>query len=675
MNLKNTLFFWGLIIVVATTGLFAQSTSKNAAAGDSPILFTYGGLPVSKAEFLQVYEKLNGQDTALYSKKSVDDYLDLYTNFKIKVREAQSSGLDTLPIQKKELQDYRKQIAPAYLYDKAISEQLVREAYGRMQKDVRVRHILIACPPDASATDTLAAYTKILNIYNKLLQNKTDFAKLAKENSQDPSVKENEGDLGYITAFRTVYPFETVAYNTAKGNISKPFRTKFGYHVVLVDDIRPARGHVQVAHIFVASRDKDSAEQQKAAETKINELYDQVTRPEVKFEDIASRESQDRESAGTGGKLPSFGIGKMYQSFEDAAFGLQKPGDISKPVKTPIGWHILKLVEKKPVGKYEDEINYMQPRIQKDSRAQVSKTVFVKRLKKDFNFKEQPAAKEAMKKVVNQDLIKFKWKAENAAALNAPLFSIEQPNGKAQPTIRTYTQADFAKYMEATQAKIAAKDSAKAVDELYNMFVESSLLDVEESLLDTKYPEFARLMNEFREGNLIYELMTRNVWNKASQDSTGLIAFHKSIANKYQWPKDRVEAVLFICKNAAAAKTWYKAAQKKNLETLLNDIETIKENPLISFEQKTYERGQNPRIDQLNWTVGLSPVQKEADGTNYFAKIISVTPAGTPKKLEDVRGYVISEYQAKLEKDWMASLRQKYPISVNKDVLESLYKK
>jgi len=652
----------------------AQTTPPKTSPTTDPVLFTYSGIPVTKSEFIQVYEKLNGQDTALYSPKSVDDYLELYTNFKLKVKEAESMGLDTTQSLTNQLAEYRKQLAQNYLYDKQITDKLVAEAYERLSKEVQVSHILIACKEDAAPADTIIAHKKALEAYHRAKATNADFGSIAKEMSEDPSAKENRGDLGFITALQTVYPFETAAYKTPKGTVSKPIRTKFGYHIVKTGETRPARGKIQVAHIFIPSKATDTPEQQKTAEQRINGVVAELSVPNADFGEIAKRISEDRSSSANGGKLDWFGTGKMFPEFEEAAFALKNKGDVSKPLRTPIGWHIIKLLDKKPIGTFEEVKDEVRRRIEKDSRARVSKMTFINRLKKDYQLQEKPAAKVEFKQWVSSDVMRNKWKAEKVGNHSAEMFSIVTTDAKRQK--RFYTQNDFAKFVESAQNKIRVSDSATAVDKLYEMFVERSLVDLEEGQLDTKHPEFAKLMREFRDGNLLYELMDKKVWKRAIVDSMGLKKFFADNSGKYQW-NERAEAAIITCSTQDIAKKYVAIADTANIYTLEKNLKNGKVQD-AKIEVRTFERGQSPNSPTLDamttWKKGVSGPIAEKDGKFSVVKIIQVMPAA-PKKLEEARGFVIADFQGLLEKNWLTELRAKYPVKIDQAVLKSIYRK
>ena len=276
------------------------------------------------------------------SQKDLNQYLELFIGYKLKVNKAYKLGLQNSAKYQAELKSYRNQLAKNYFNDTKITEALIEEAYNRLQKEVRASHILILVDENATPEDTLKAYKKIEDIA-KRANNGEDFATLAEQFSEDPSAKENKGDLGYFTAFRMVYGFENAAYNTAKGKVSKITRTRFGYHIVKVNDIRPNRGEVTVAHIMILKAKPEDADQGKPEKT-INEIYQKIQQGE-KFEDLAKQFSEDKSSSPKGGLLSKFGSGQLSsEEFEEVAFSLAKPNDISKPFQSEFGWHIVKLI-------------------------------------------------------------------------------------------------------------------------------------------------------------------------------------------------------------------------------------------------------------------------------------------------------------------------------------------
>lgn len=672
----NSSAFFGKLAFLLLLLPLLQAFSPVTPSSDDPVLFTFGNEKVTKSEFLYVYDKHNAQDSARYTKKSIDEYLDLYINFKLKVKEAETLGLDTMSSIKEQLNDYYKQLSKTYLYDKDISEQLMREAYERMKTEVKTAHILIKVPEQASPEDTTKAYNKALSVYRMISEQGQDFNKLAEKYSDDPSVKDNKGDLGYLTAFQTVYPFETAFYTTPKGKISGPIRTQFGYHLVKVDDVRPSRGSVHVAHILIKSTEKDTLAKQQAAEKRATDIYNRLKKKKISFEDAALAESDDKTTSKSGGELPWFKSGKMLPEFEEVAFSLKKPGDISAPFKTRLGWHIVKLLDKKGIGTYDELKDDLKKRIERDNRSRVSQQYFIARLKKDYSFTEIPEEKAALLSAMakSPSIQKGQWKTDSLGKsdLSKTLFTINFPK---ETTSRKFTAKDFAAFAEKNQMRARSRNPEETAGKIYSIFVEEELMAAEETILEDKYPEFARLLKEFRDGNLLYELMTTNVWNKAMEDTVGLRSFYNAHKDKYVW-KDRVNAYIFTFTDATAANNLRDKIAKATPEELATlEIEAkASKSPQYKVESGVFEKGQKELLNNIAWKTGLSENIESPDGTVSFVAITEVMPAG-PKKLEEARGYVIADYQGKLEADWVKELRSKYSVKVNKEVQESLYHK
>ncbi len=662
MNMKRILF--GFFCILG--GLMYLNVDAYAQEND-PVLFTFGDETVTKSEFIYVYEKHNSQDKDQYSNESIDEYLRLYTNFKLKVKEAENQGIDTLSHISPQLDQYYKQLSKSYLYDKEVSGNLIREAYSRMTKEVSCSHILIRLDENASPQDTAVAYNKLADIRTKIVKG-DDFRKMAVAHSQDPSVKDNKGNLGYITAFQTVYPFESAAYETQKGEISPIVRTKFGYHIVKAHDIRAAKGKLLTAHILVKSKSKDADEKKVAAKEKINQLYNQVTNG-ADFAERAKFQSEDKQTSNKGGELPWFGSGRMLPEYEKAAFDLKEIGGVSKPFKTRIGWHIVKLLEKDEVGSFEEEEAVIKKKIKRDSRSKVSKAVFLKRLKKDYSFKETSATLKPFKAEKHAAIIKGNWQIKNAVDLSDKMFTIEIPKvGTAE-----YTQQHFAKFIQKNQLKARSKTQEATINLLYKMFVEQSLLEVEEGRLIEKYPEFKRLLKEFRDGTLLFELTEQKVWNKALEDTTGLKEFHKQNKDNYMWA-ERVDAAIVTVKDPGMAKKVAKLLKKTSagFDVLEKTFNKNGAN-VVEAKQGRYEKGQNELVDGMSQKVGVSAPINNQDGSLTYVKINKVLPPMT-KELSEARGYIIADYQSELEKKWVDELRQKYPVKVNEEVLKSIYK-
>lgn len=630
-----------------------------AQEATNPVLMTIAGTPVSKSEFEKVYRKNNNKEGA-YDMKDVREYLELYINYKLKVKEAEEEKLDTSVTFINELKGYRKQLSQPYMTDKEVTDGLIKEAYDRMLKDVRAAHILINVAPDALPKDTLHAYNRALKI-RELIVKGADFEKMARDSSNDPSAKENGGDLGYFTGMQMVYPFETAAYTTKPGQISMPVRTKFGFHIIKVIDIRDAQGEIKVAHIMIKSPANSPDSVAAQAKAKIDEIYAKLKAGE-KFEDLATKFSDDKGSAKTGGALPPFGTGRMVPEFEKAAFALKNDGDFSEPVKTSYGWHIIKRLEKKPIPSFEDKKNELKNQVAKDSRAEISKNSMIARIKKDYNFKEVPKNKDLFVAALDTNLLNGEWTPEKVSGMNKPLFTLGT---------QTYTQEDFAKYINNHQSKKQNTTPKQVGYALYNQFVEESCLNYEESQLENKYPEFKSLMQEYRDGILLFDLTDKKVWSKAVKDSAGLAGFYETNKNNYMWDR-RVDAIIYTCANAEIASKTRKLLKKQ--KPLVEILTTINKDSQLNLNTKDgkFLKGENEIIDAITWQKGLSP-DMNRNNSIVFVDVLNIIEP-TPKTLEEAKGIITADYQNYLEKEWIKELRTKYPVTVDQDVLNSLGK-
>jgi peptidyl-prolyl cis-trans isomerase SurA len=647
--------------------LFISLVSPRAMAQASdPVLLSVGGENVTKSEFERVYKKNNTKDLA-FDRKSIEDYLQLYINYKLKVKEAMELGMDTAQSFKDELGGYRKQLAQPYLVDKDVTESLVKEAYSRLQWDVRASHILIMCAPDAKPQDSLAAYNKIMKIRDEIMKG-ADFAKEARDKSEDKSAKDNGGDLGYFTALSMVYSFESAAYNAKPGEVTMPVRTRFGYHLIKVTDKRPAMGEVKVAHIMVKVAANAGAEENTNAKNKIDEIYGKL-KGGASFEDLAKQYSDDQGSGKNGGVLPPFGAGRMMPEFDKACYDLKNPGDISEPIKTSYGWHIVKLIERKPIGKYEEMQNDLKARVSKDSRSDLSRTSKINSIKAKYQFKQFPKVLDEFMKVIDTTLTEGKWSADAAAKLTKPMFSLTDKNGE-----KKFTQTDFAKYVESHETRKANALPGAVARNMYNDFINETCMNFEESKLDENFPEFKSLMQEYRDGILLFELTDKKVWTKAVKDSAGLADFYSHNKNNYMWP-DRVDAVIYTCADAKVAKDVH-ALMKKTPDLDPDSLTKIinKDSQLnLQIKSGKFAKGDNETVDGIKWEKGMT--KDIVKGTQVmFVDVKDLIPAA-PKSLDEAKGLITADYQTFLEKEWIESLRKKYPVTVNQDVVSSLVHK
>jgi peptidyl-prolyl cis-trans isomerase SurA len=611
---------------------------------------------ISLEEFKNVFYK-NNNDTEL-TKKYLDEYMELFVNFKLKVREADELGMDTIAAFVSELDGYRLQLAKPYLKNKEFDENMLVEAYERMKQDVKASHILIAVDEKATVKQEKEAYDKVLAIRSQIIANTISFSDAAKNNSDDKSAISNGGNLSYFTAFMMVYDFETAAYKTEIGEISMPVKTKYGYHIIKVTDKREAVGEVKVAHIMFKSGQGADEKKLNEAKDNINKVVELLSKGE-EFADVAERFSEDRSTAVKGGSLPAFGVGKMVPEFEMVAFGLKDVGDISAPFRTEYGWHIITLLERKGFPEFEEVKADLKRKIERDSRGELSKLALYAKLHKTYKVVNKPAIYTA-----------FRKGAANAVALGT--FSTSKEHTATIVTIngKVVAVSSFVNYILLNQT------AGSNIDAMYTAFVNKELLAYEESQLETKYPEYKALLQEYREGILLFDLTNAKVWTKAVEDTIGLQKFYTENISNYVW-ENRADATVYSCIDLTTAKHVKKAIYKKHRGNI-TDAEMLivanTDSPLsLQISTKKFVKGENEYVDAVEWKAGIAGDIKTKDGSYIIVDIHEVLASGV-KELNDTKGKVISDYQNTLEAEWIASLKVKYSVSINKEVLYTLYK-
>ncbi len=664
-----------ILAVFITLSSFAQQE-------DNRVLITIGDEKINVSEFLNVYMK-NNVDTDLADKKSMKDYLGLYINFRLKVKEARDLGMDTATAFVNELAGYRKQLAEPYFNDQEVSDELLLEAYERLNFDVRASHILIKVDENALPADTLVAYNKLMEVRTRILAGE-DFAVLAAEVSDDPSAhdreaqgqaparKGNGGDLGYFTVFDMVYPFEEGAYNTAVGEISMPIRTAYGYHLIKVSDKRAAMGKATVAHLYLAMPKNATALDSARKGLEINDLHQRLMNGEV-FEELVLEYSDDRGSKEKGGILPRFGSNRMVPEFIVAVSNIPNTGEISEPLLTSFGWHILKLIERQSPGDYKVEVLELKRRMTKDSRAKKSRETVIRRIKTENNFREYPENLQALLQAIDSSFYAGEWSAEKVADLNKKILQL----GKQK-----YSQHDFALFLEKKQQRRGTAGKEAFFYNQYHEYVNDLCINLKDSQLEDEYPEFRLLMNEYRDGILLFNLTDERVWSKAVKDTIGLKEFYNNTSDNYMWG-ERLEAHIIILNDPSQEKeirqmiTRANARKKSLTEAGLDTLDNV------MIEKGVYAKGINSFIDKIEWKEGQSLAAPLTDfndlydgrshneNTIIFAVVYKIREP-EHKTLDEARGIITSDYQNYLEEEWIISLKEKYPITINEEVLEDI---
>lgn len=652
---KLVLTCWATALIMSTT--------------QAQTLFTYGNHKVTKQEFLKNYQKNEQSKKPDFSEKALKEYLDLYALFRMRVKEAEVQMIDTIPAVQYELNNYRKQLAKNYLTDKQVTEKLLKEAYDRMKEDRHVAHILLMAPPGLNATDSLKLYQRMDSIYTAITRHKADFATLAKHYSEDIGTKDNGGDLGYITALQTLYPFENAVYTTDPGKVSRPFRTSLGFHIIRVADKRPARGEIEIAQILLAAPASKGAEGKQDARKRAEEILAALKKG-TSFDSLVSRYSEDKHSVDMQGRMKQFGVGTMVQAFEDAAFSLKKPGDVSSPVETEYGYHIIRLIKKHPLQPFDSISKQLAQQIDKDARAQIARDMYIEKIKQQNGFKEYPANFKAVETVIKalpdtgeQAHI---FSASAYARMEEPLFSLAG---------NSYSQLDFMRFIElVTRGKLSGSRQAVTQD-IYKMYLTHIINDFQEHKLLEENEAFRNLMQEYRDGIMLFELMDQQIWTKASKDTTGLKAYYEQNKNRYLWEPGFTGAIYRFKNEEILNKglTFLKANKKATVEDVVQEINSDLLPDGVTVQTGRYEFSRFKDVPREELVAGtITKAIQNSDGTFSVIQTEEVFNSNTTKSLDDARGYVVAEYQDFLEKTWNETLQKKYPVSVDQKVLQGM---
>ncbi|RCR66156.1 peptidylprolyl isomerase [Larkinella punicea] len=532
----------GIVLLCLLAG--CKSSAPVVTKAPEPVILKLGNKSFTTDEFFQSFTKnqINGDSAR---RTDLREYIDLFTNLKLKVMAAEQEGRDTTEGFREEISTYRKQLAQSYLNDKEVIEHLTAEAYQHLKEEVNVSHILFAVAEDAAPADTLAAYNQALDVRKQILAG-TDFSTAARQYSKDPTAAMNGGNLGYLTAFQVVYPLELAAYATPVGSVSAPVRSRSGYHLVKVLDKRANRGKIHVAHMLVrispsATTSGGGDEGQRAAKARIDEAYNRLEKGEP-FDMLVKEFSDDRESRNTGGVLPVFGVGQMVQPFEEAAYGLSQPGSYSKPFQTNYGWHIVRLIERQPLESFESMAGALRQKVVTDTRAEVVRQALVQRLRKTYSVTESPDVLAKTLAMADSSLLTGKWKLPatlDAAIEKKPILLVNKQPYTANEFLETVVRRQQPRKDPSSSARVQ-------MERLFRRFVDDKVIEQEEAALEKKYPEFRSLMNDIRDGVLLSQVMEINVWEKSLVDSVGQRSYYDAHKEKYRYDQRAAATILEV---------------------------------------------------------------------------------------------------------------------------------
>lgn len=632
-------------------------TSSTFLTAQNKVLFKINEKPFYTDEFVRVYNK-NLDLVKDESQKEVNNYLDLFVGYKLKVEKAYKEGLDQGLAYQNELKSHRDQLAKNYLNDSEVTQQLLDEAYERYKHEVKASHILLSIEENASEAEVKKIYNKAIEIRNKALKGE-DFGKLAQEFSSDPSAKQNQGDLGYFTVFKMVYPFETAAFETAVGAISMPVRTQFGYHIIKTFDKRLNRGEVTVKHIMIAEKDGNTLE----IEQQAKDIYKQILAGNS-FEELAKNHSNDKSSSTRGGLMAPFRSGDIaFEDFEDQAFSLKNKGDVSQPFKTSLGWHIIKLESKKGIEPFEDVKFQFEGRIARDSRSQKIQLALSDRAKKEYQYQTYPKNIEALTKVINGKKLDSGWDFDQTSTLaQQPVLTINKD--------KVLNVNDFVNFItRQTKNSSNVKPISKFVNDSYQKYIDSEIIAYYDAKLESRNSEFKYIVDEYKDGLLIFELLEKDIWNVAKTDTVALQNYYNLNQAKYVLPK-RYDAEVFSTKNKKTANKVLKLIKKgKSIDEIKATFNT--ENDIqVMVRTDVFNELDHALPKPLNDSKKVNGLIQENEYF-YIVKINQVLPAAQ-QTFEEAKQRVISDYQQELEQGWVSRLKSEFDVKLDQEVFNEV---
>ncbi|TMI96460.1 MAG: hypothetical protein E6H06_03975 [Bacteroidetes bacterium] len=643
---------WGLVVIA----VFAMAMTS------AQTLFTYGSYSTDAKDFLRAFNKNNTVTTANKA-KAMRNYLDLYIASRLKIREAYNRGYDTLTQIKNDIDNLRSQIIENYLNDPATSDKLLKEAFQRSQKDIHVAHIFISYKNNVGVVDSAAAQSRAKEVYEKLKKG-GDFSSLAQEYSSDATAKTNKGDIGWVTVFTLPYEFENVVYSTLPGKFSSPYRSKIGIHFFKNLGERKAVGKIKVAQILLAFPPNTDDATKKRMASLADSLYQRLLKGDDMAK-LASEYSNDYVSAASGGVLPDFGVGQYDPDFEKVVFALSKNGEISKPFLTSHGYHIVKRISAKPVvtdPNNKANMDELKAQVNLSDRMLSARNAVIEKGLKQVAIKRYPYSDKELMMLADSLLDNRPMGSAVSITKTTPLFSVGD---------QLLTVNDYITYAQAWRFKPDGT-GVRPFQQVMDGFVRYKAEEYYRSHLEDFNSDFRYQMNEFKDGNLFFEIMQQEVWGKAQTDTAALEAYYEKNKSRYNW-KQSADAVIFFCGDESSAKTLYEKIKKDPAAwKTISDAMGEK----VVADSSRYEFEQIPNGSKVPLRAGLvtTPLKNKADGTVSFAYLLKIYPANMPRNYTEAKGLVISDYQNELERQWVAELKKKYPVKIDEKVFQQIAK-
>lgn len=662
MNIKYFYFCCLAFAFACSPKSIIQPEDKEPSA---PVpLMTIGNEEVFADEFLHILSKNRAfqEKEAIMDQAIFEENFELFVNFKLKVKEAENRGLDQTEEFEREFSMFKEDLIRPFLIKNSLQEGELMKAYNRMQEIVKASHILLQFPANASREDTIAVFRMAQKLKTQSEEG-ADFNELALEYSDDPSAQENKGSLGYFTALQMVHQFEDAAFGIEVGEISEPILTNYGYHIIKLEDRKPNPGEIRVSHILVRSQSGDPVAEERALR-RVGDIYTELQKEESVWEEVCAQYSEDQGTKNSGGLLPFISIGSVIPDFEKVAFSLTEIGEISPPVKTPYGYHIIRLEDKKPLATFEEMEPMIKSKILRDSRSTLIQSQVTSIQKSRFNFEENEALVDSLiSKFENQSRAMIEQELENPNLENQQIFSINGAPTKLSE-LREFIQSNTQTIRPGTRNYFAT---------WYDKFVEVSLNQSEEKYLEENNKEYQLTLKEYRDGILLFTLMNENVWQKALEDSLGQVSFYENNIDRYQW-KERTEALIVkIAKDNVSAGVRRFLSDKSYQKNLVSRLENtfLNDDPLaFTIDNNIYEFDSHPVLSRVMDKKSLQEIK--IDNKTHFILLGNKIPAG-PKKFDETRGKVIQDYQEYLDKSLLETLKANYIIRINEEEKNRVY--
>jgi peptidyl-prolyl cis-trans isomerase SurA len=659
-NINRTLL--SLILTLLSVTIYAQT--------NDPVVMNINGKDIKKSEFEYIYNKNNNEDAI--DKRSLDEYITLFKNFKLRVAEAESQGMDTTAAFHKEFNEYRSQLAKSYLKDPEVDEQLLSQAYDRTLEYAEISAIFIAYPQAGKSrfftvtpADTLAAYQKAMEVRNLAVKKNADFEALVKEYSFDERTKQSEhpGYMGWHSGLNLLPALE-IPLSTAKaGQVTMPIRVPQGYYIIKVLNKKPHPGEVHAAHILIMSPSDADTVQITDVQNKVAEVYEKL-KGGADFTELAKEYSEDKGTAEKGGDLSWIQFGQMVPEFNDVVFSMNEIGAVSQPFKTQFGYHIVKLLGKKPAASLDDLRSQIENKFDRTGNFAALHQPGIDKLKATHRF------------TLNEKVCKIlAEKADTIFPADSLYTSQFEYSATTLFTINglSVMVADFIHYLK-NNPKVYSNLSSEAFTESLNQHIYLCLSEYESDGLESKYPEFKNLMQEYRDGILLFEISNQEVWEKASSDTEGLTKYFEENKSKYAWDEPHWKGYVVLVKDADTKKKLQKEIKKMTAEEAvqyLSDKYKTDETPVVKVEKGLFTKGQNKFVDETVFHAGKAEFP-EAAYQDFF--LLGKLLPKYPDSYMDVRGLVVTDYQDYLEQEWLKSLNEKYPVIIYKDIIEKEFK-